>query len=344
VYLPSKPSNNSKELKTQPISYLGPNAILVASEATSRSFKLATPTNPVQTAPIRPPMDANEQRNAIRFNNPTPQNHPRKIWGKNPFKPKTSKSNSPVGTHKRIQQQSKRLTPAKQICNQQNKRILHQTANTLIFYKRKNDKTNKKRLCSRPSTPTFSTATKQIEINTKSHHQSTRTTSTQTRKHLLQNKNKSKNTIRQRFQFPTCIICQSNAAESPLHLLCECPTTQSIASIACDTVIIQNINELRTNLVRPKRKKKIPIPSLLPFWNNQPDINRLWVAQGAIPTAFDVQNIELGFNQQQCNSLAEQLSLLLIERSQCIYTTRTTLHNKALRERPPEQLLFALLP
>jgi hypothetical protein len=91
------------------------------------------------------------------------------------------------------------------------------------------------------------------------------------------------------FNSPTCIICQSNAAESPLHLLCECPTTQSIASIACDTVIIQNINQMRTNLVRPKEKNKIPIPSLLPFWNNQQDINRLWVAQGAIPTSFDVQ-------------------------------------------------------
>jgi hypothetical protein len=62
------------------------------------------------------------------------------------------------------------------------------------------------------------------------------------------------------FNSPTCIICLSNAAESPLHLLCECPTTQSIASIACDTVIIQNINQMRTNIIRPKEKNKSQSP------------------------------------------------------------------------------------
>jgi hypothetical protein len=52
VYLPSNPSNYSKEFKTQLISFLGPNAILVASEATSRSFKLATPIKPAD--PFKP--------------------------------------------------------------------------------------------------------------------------------------------------------------------------------------------------------------------------------------------------------------------------------------------------
>jgi hypothetical protein len=67
VHLRSKTPNYSKELKTQLFSYLGPNATLVASEATSRSFKLATPIKPADL--FIPPMDANEQRNAIRFNN-----------------------------------------------------------------------------------------------------------------------------------------------------------------------------------------------------------------------------------------------------------------------------------
>jgi hypothetical protein len=121
------------------------------------------------------------------------------------------------------------------------------------------------------------------------------------------------------------------------HILCDCPTLSAIATTACDQHIIKSITTLRTTLFAKQNKTKIinqPMPNMSPFWSI-PSQQQLWYAQGATPAILDTVNEALGLNEKNRQKIAKKLSLLLIERSEYIYNTRTTLHNKALRERPP---------
>jgi hypothetical protein len=173
VHLPSKTSNYSKEFKTQLISYLGPNAILVIRSNISLSqtcLPIQTRSS-TQTTPIIPPMDANEQRNAIRFNTRTPQNHP----GKSGEKIRSNKQANPTRPWEPTNEYNNKASAS----FPRNKSATNKTKEfsiklqTLSFFTREKMAKQKKRLCFRPSTSTSSTATKQINANTKSHHQST---------------------------------------------------------------------------------------------------------------------------------------------------------------------------